>query len=428
MELSYWCQDATEAPIVTVGAMQQQEIPSELYGVVSALLLRGAELGHDIQDRLSYLGFHLPESPFRVVQYTLDDPIFRELAGRHRHNCRLNMYSSLRAHLVESLHEIPGGMFVLLMGYLFGILYTGDQDELVTSVCLGAADYAEKTLGFDVHVTVSDQLEGIEKIQTCYMTIQDLEKSRAFYGEKIPRAFLIPKDALARISDAKQRTQFEQTFFQSSERICGSVRAGDVETARQHIQAQLEKIADNSIGMPYPTTLDLTTNRFISLLQYRLAEQDLADWRYISQIDFSRELVSQKRMDEYLAMSRGIAQLLVDHAKLRSEQRHDRLMRDIRTYVEANATDMNMGLTAVAREFKLKPREAAENFRQYFGESINDVLHKARVKKARELLLTTDDSVQDIAEAVGYCSLATMYRAFTNVEGVAPGKLRQKKG
>lgn len=53
---------------------------------------------------------------------------------------------------------------------------------------------------------------------------------------------------------------------------------------------------------------------------------------------------------------------------------------------------------------------------------------KARVKKAKELLLTTDASVQDIAEAVGYCSLATMYRAFTNVEGVAPGKLRQKRG
>lgn len=428
MELSYWCQDATEAPIVTVGTMAQQEIPSELYGVFSALLLRGDEMGRDIQDRLSYLGFHLPKGAFRVVQYTLDDPIFRELAGRHRHNCRLNMYSSLRSYLAASLPEIPGGLFVLMMGYLFGILYTGEQDAQVTSVCLDAVNYAEKELGFSVHVTVSDQWESVEKIQTGYMTIQDVEKSRAFYGEKIPKAFMIPKDALVRISDAKQRTQFEQTFFQSSERICGSVRAGDVETAQQHIRAQLEKIADNSIGMPYPTTLDLTTNRFISLLQYRLAEQDLADWRYISQIDFSRELVSQRHLEDYLDMSRTIAQRLVEHAKLRSEQRHDRLMRDIRAYVEENATDMNMGLTAVAREFKLKPREAAENFRQYFGESINDVLHRARVKKARELLLTTDDSVQDIAEAVGYCSLATMYRAFTNVEGVAPGKLRQKKG
>ena len=50
------------------------------------------------------------------------------------------------------------------------------------------------------------------------------------------------------------------------------------------------------------------------------------------------------------------------------------------------------------------------------------------MKKAKELILTTDDSIQSIAEAVGYCSLATMYRAFSNVEGVAPGKFRQNRG
>ena len=124
---------------------------------------------------------------------------------------------------------------------------------------------------------------------------------------------------------------------------------------------------------------------------------------------------------------RDIAQELVNHARERKVDRRDMLLRDIRAYVVDNATDMNMGLTAVAREFRLKPRETAEAFRQYYGESINDVMHKTRVKKAKELLLTTNTPVQDIAEAVGYCSLATMYRAFTNVEGVAPGKLRQSK-
>ena len=69
----------------------------------------------------------------------------------------------------------------------------------------------------------------------------------------------------------------------------------------------------------------------------------------------------------------------------------------------------------------------SESFRQYFGESVNDVMHRARVRKAKELLLTTDRSVQEIAEEVGYCSLATMYRAFSNIEGIAPGKLRQSK-
>lgn len=427
MELQRWCQDAGHPPVIAVGAFSKQQIPEDLYGMISALLLRGFAMGRDIQDQLNYQGFELPDREFRVVQFTLADPKLQTLTGRQRHNCRLNIYHALREYLAGQLADTDGGLLTFLMGYMFGILYTGGQDDQVVDACQRTVEYAQTQLGFTVYGSISCRWDTVERIETAYLTLQDVEKSRQFYGSRIPQTFVIPPDALVRISDVQQRTQFEHTFFQSVERICGSVQAEDVEAAQQHIRFQLEKIADNSIGLPYPNTLNMTTNRFISLLQYRLAEQDLADWRYISQIDFSRELVSQASLEDYLNASQSIAERLVEHFKVRSEQRHDRLMRDIRAYVEQNATDMNMGLTTVSREFKLKPREAAERFRQYFGESINDVLHKARVRKAKELLLTTDDSVQDIAEAVGYCSLATMYRAFTNVEGVAPGKLRQKK-
>ena len=171
----------------------------------------------------------------------------------------------------------------------------------------------------------------------------------------------------------------------------------------------------------------MTVNRFINLLHSRLVGQDLANWRYVSQMDFSRDLVSAKNLQEFLDVSRKIAEVLVTHSRERTSARYDSMMHDIYAYIEENATDVNMGLTLIARTFKLKPRETAESFRQYFGESVNDVMHRARVRKAKELLLTTDRSVQEIAEEVGYCSLATMYRAFSNIEGIAPGKLRQSK-
>lgn len=315
----------------------------------------------------------------------------------------------------------------MMMGGLFAVLYTEPERDAVPEACRETVDYAQKQLDFAVHVTVSGLWQGTEKMETAYRMLQDIENSRAFYTGAIDRVFLIPPKAIERISDANQRTEFEQTFFRSAERICGAVQAEDVEAATQYIRDQLWKIAQNSIGLPYPTSMNLTINRFLSLLQYRLVDQDLANWRHVAQVDFSRSLVSCGTLEQYLDKSRDIAQELVNHARERKVDRRDMLLRDIRAYVVDNATDMNMGLTAVAREFRLKPRETAEAFRQYYGESINDVMHKTRVKKAKELLLTTNTPVQDIAEAVGYCSLATMYRAFTNVEGVAPGKLRQSK-
>lgn len=427
MGFQHWCQNATCPAVMAVGAFAGQSIPDELHGMFGALLLRGSEIGRDIQDQLRYLGFELPDREFRVVQFTLDDPDYQSLAGRQRHNCQLNMYHALREYLARRLENTQGGILVLLMGYLFGIVYIGDDDEAITGACSETIAYAREKLGFEVHATVSSRWSTVEHIQTAYQMLRDVESSRKFYTDTIPRFYIVSDFATARIGDEKQRAQFEQDFFPSVERICGSVQAQDAEASARYIRKELARIAENCIGMPYPTTLNLTINRYISLLQYRLADEDLADWQYIAKLDFSRDLISCGDLERYLAFSDTIAERLIEHTKSRSEQRYDRMMRNIKSYVEQNATDMNMGLTAVAREFKLKPREAAESFRQYFGESINDVLHKARVRKAKELLLTTDDSVQDIAEAVGYCSLATMYRAFTNVEGVAPGKLRQKK-
>jgi AraC-like DNA-binding protein len=414
-----------QQPIELVGSFQGRSVPKELYGMLTAALLRGTEMGRDIMEELSYLNFHLPRGPFRVVLFSLDDPRVRELSGRERHNCRLKIYDALRSQMMSCLKDTDG-VLVLIMGYLIGILYPQSSEDNIVEASRESVWNVEKQLGYGAHVTISSRWETPDKLEMAYRMIQDIEGGRSFYGSLIDRVFEIPSDALARISDGDKKTQFEQNFFGTTERVCGAVRAGDGEAAGRYIREQLRQIAENSIGMPYPTTLNLTINRFMSLLQYRLADESLADWRYMAQQDFSRLLVSCGSMEAYLKTGTWIAENLVEHASVRSQKQYDSFMHEVYDYIEGNATDVNMGLTAVARAFRLKPREAAESFRKYFGESINDVIHKARVKKAKELLLTTDDSVQDIAEAVGYCSLATMYRAFTNVEGVAPGKLRQK--
>lgn len=426
--LEQWCGDASQIlPIFLSGKWMRQKLPDCLYGVISALLFRSTEMGNDIAEELSSLGFELPDKPFRVAYFSLDDDRLQSLSGKDRHNCRLNMYNALRDYLIRVSPDCSYCLHVLLMGQLISVYFADDTDKLI-SICKNAVSYAEKVLDFSVHATISTEQSKIDSMDTACRMVRDFENSRTFYADFVGQVFDIPADAMIRMVDHAQRMRFEQIFFQTADQICGCVRALDCELVAQYLREQLLKIAENCLGMPYPTTLNLTINRFVSLLQYRLAEQELADWRYLAQIDFSRELISCTDLETYLGQSQTIAKALVEHYRRRTEDQHDKLMHRIYDYVEGNATDMNMGLSSVAREFKIKPREAAESFRQYFGESVNDVIHRARVKTAKELLLTTDMPVQEIAEAVGYCSLATMYRAFTKLEGVAPGKLRQGKG
>lgn len=417
----------TELPIETMGDLQGISYTEDLYGILSALLFRSAEMGEDIQDALAHRGIVLPNCGYRVLLFELDDAKLAAMSGQQRHRKRLQLYDALRGRLAQELPKGISGFLVLILGCLLGIVFPAEEGAPLVEACRRTVQYGKESLGYDVHVTISNCHQNVGSIASAYHMAQDFENSRSFYTGMAERVFCVPETTVARLTDRDQRTDFEQTFDEAAERICGSIQAGDVDAADRYMKDQLWKIAENCMGMPYPTTLNLTINRFLSLLQYRLTDQNLADWRYITQMDFSRDLVASPTLEAYLAEGRTIVEKLIEHHRLRTSDRYDSLMHDMRAYIVENVTDMNMGLTSVSREFKLKPRETAESFRKYFGESINDVIHKTRVAKAKRLLLETDDSVQEIAEAVGYCSLATMYRAFTNVEGVAPGRLRKNR-
>ena len=51
-----------------------------------------------------------------------------------------------------------------------------------------------------------------------------------------------------------------------------------------------------------------------------------------------------------------------------------------------------------------------------------DFINRIRIDHAKRLAQETSMSLEDLAEAVGYASLRTFYRAFTKMEGTTPAK------
>ena len=49
-----------------------------------------------------------------------------------------------------------------------------------------------------------------------------------------------------------------------------------------------------------------------------------------------------------------------------------------------------------------------------------------RLSEAKQRLLTTDDSIEDIAEAVGYENKGYFYKIFTKKYGITPAKMRNQ--
>ncbi|MEQ8673842.1 MAG: helix-turn-helix domain-containing protein [Aggregatilineales bacterium] len=87
-----------------------------------------------------------------------------------------------------------------------------------------------------------------------------------------------------------------------------------------------------------------------------------------------------------------------------------------------------IGVDDIAQSVGLHPNYAMRIFRQAFGRSMGDVLTQHRLAHAQRLLVTTQESVLEIALAVGFGSLSRFYAVFKARCGQSPKAYREKMG
>lgn len=82
-------------------------------------------------------------------------------------------------------------------------------------------------------------------------------------------------------------------------------------------------------------------------------------------------------------------------------------------------------LPELASHCGVTPYTLKRVFRHVYGQSVAAFYLQARMEKAKELLRTTNNTLQMIAEAVGYTEGNNFQRVFKRIIGISPGKWRQ---
>ncbi|MEG2208041.1 MAG: AraC family transcriptional regulator [Clostridia bacterium] len=82
--------------------------------------------------------------------------------------------------------------------------------------------------------------------------------------------------------------------------------------------------------------------------------------------------------------------------------------------------------TELARRLHIQPTYLHRLFRDHTGQTFGQHLQRIRVQKAKELLLTTDDTLLDIAMAVGASSQQRFTQMFRRMESVSPQEYRKQ--
>jgi transcriptional regulator GlxA family with amidase domain len=87
-----------------------------------------------------------------------------------------------------------------------------------------------------------------------------------------------------------------------------------------------------------------------------------------------------------------------------------------------------LDVPALARIAHVSQAHFSRTFRATFGETPHRYLQRRRVERAMALLRETDRSVTEICFAVGFGSLGTFSRTFSEIVGESPSAYRRGTG
>ena len=113
--------------------------------------------------------------------------------------------------------------------------------------------------------------------------------------------------------------------------------------------------------------------------------------------------------------------------QLQDRRQHSNIIRDICRLIEQDYANPDLSLEMLGDRFQLNAKYVSKLFKENTGQRFVDFLIDIRMKEAQRLLTETGDSIQEIAERVGYAHAISFTRVFKRTVGVAPGEYRTDK-
>lgn len=110
----------------------------------------------------------------------------------------------------------------------------------------------------------------------------------------------------------------------------------------------------------------------------------------------------------------------------RKSDKQELLVVKINDTIAKEYTEASFSLDYLADSIGISTAYMCRLYKLYTGTTITDRLGFLRMKKARELLLETQLSVNEVAERVGYSNSTYFYRVFKKENGVTPKEFRRK--
>jgi YesN/AraC family two-component response regulator len=104
---------------------------------------------------------------------------------------------------------------------------------------------------------------------------------------------------------------------------------------------------------------------------------------------------------------------------------YQRKMQPIIDYIRENFTNPLISETQVCEKFNISVSTLSHFFKEHMGMSFAFYLKTLKIEKSKQLITSTDDSIDVIAKKIGYSSGESLLKLFKRIEGTNPSQYRR---
>jgi len=285
----------------------------------------------------------------------------------------------------------------------------------LTSLYEDMIEFLEKNFSIFVSVGISGEVLGIINLKFAY------EQAEKVLGLK----FVKPNMKIFKFSELSQDITSEKEFLPKDieNRIINSVKEGKVEgiyegfeNIRSHITAA---------NSPHMAKMILI---YLYGLYYQLLNSipnTVGEKQKPEPEKVMRLIIDEKNPKKVLQALQEDYRILAESVIVNKQKMGNDLISNILEYIHQQYSSSEISLSTIADKFNITPQYLSAIFKEKTGQNISDYIQNLRMNRAKELLLTTDYPVSQIAKMIGYTEVSGFTKAFKKFEGVSPNKFRE---
>ncbi len=304
----------------------------------------------------------------------------------------------------------PADSEILLLVNLSGISDPNDPTQYRQAVSdtadtlRQAVDYLQRDYSILLVGSVSRVADDLSRLTHLWTEAQALfEQNEAFDSQRV----ITPYDISETENPDRYRRYNERLFY-------NSILAGDIAQARaltQDYAASFPSGADSVWALR--AALKSRLHTAVALLA---ARNENGRFPVTPEIDTA--LARCRTLEQLIAVPNLFFDCL--EPKNAGSGRTGKVLQ----YIREHYPDCDLSVDGLAIHFGYTPSYLSHLFRTEQGESLVNCITRLRVDQAKELLTSSPDHLNRIAQQVGYLSAWTLTRAFRRLEGLTPAQYR----